>query len=270
MIAGSPEPKNFWPQMLKGLEPNHAEVPFALLYSAGGNTNEALSVSREQSEGLCNWVLEGTVRVGEQSSSIPTRLSSAHALEEFIPNFLEMIKSDTPTQLQAKDGTVPPAIVQALREHDDEESCDNAIFLPIRSTSDKVLGFLIIGVNSKKRYDDDYRLFLEMLSRQLATSLASAVLFEEETRRSNAAIELATEHRNLLAKQLAFQTHEALEFESRFRRMADMAPVGMFHYKPNGQIVYANEHWYGLTGHGRDLSVPMVCLHQPSRLILTN
>jgi hypothetical protein len=46
------------------------------------------------------------------------------------------------------------------------------VFLPIKSTSDTTLGFLILGVNPMKRYDDDYRIFVELLSRQLATSIA--------------------------------------------------------------------------------------------------
>lgn len=44
-----------------------------------------------------------------------------------------------------------------------------------RSTGQNVLGFLLIGVNPHKKYDDDYTLFIELLSRQLATSLAVSV-----------------------------------------------------------------------------------------------
>ena len=72
------------------------------------------------------------------------------------------------------------------------------------------------------------------------------------------AAELATQDRNLLSRKLAIQTHETFEIESRFRRMADMAPVGMFHINPAGYLVYANEYWYELTQQGRDFSYPMV------------
>ena len=58
------------------------------------------------------------------------------------------------------------------------------------------------------------------------------------------AAEQATHDRNLLSKKLAIQTHEALEVEARFRRMADLAPVGMFHIDPQGVLLYGNEEYY--------------------------
>jgi hypothetical protein len=46
-----------------------------------------------------------------------------------------------------------------------------------RSTADNVLGFLLVGINPHKRYDEDYTLFIELLSRQLATAMAVSTLF---------------------------------------------------------------------------------------------
>jgi PAS domain-containing protein len=48
----------------------------------------------------------------------------------------------------------------------------------------------------------------------------------------------------MLSQKLAIQTHETIELESRFRRMADLAPVGMFHIDTAGVLVYANEDYY--------------------------
>lgn len=54
----------------------------------------------------------------------------------------------------------------------------------------------------------------------------------------------ANHDRNLLSKKLAIQTHEALEVEARFRRMSDLAPVGMFHIDPAGVLLYGNNEYY--------------------------
>ena len=54
----------------------------------------------------------------------------------------------------------------------------------------------------------------------------------------------AVQDHDLLSKKLAIQTHETLEVEGRFRRMADHAPVGMFHFNPFGVLIYANEDYY--------------------------
>ena len=220
--------------------------------------NETLSVSSEQSQNLKMWALEGTVRVAEYAPSIPSRLNSENDLDDFLPYFLDLIKKDSPTVLLAKDGSLPPGIVKAIQPPGNREICEAAVFLPIRPTGENSLGFLIVGINPRKRYDEDYQLFIWLLGRQLATSIAAAVLFEDETRRARMAAELVTQDCNLLSRKLAIQTHETFEIESRFRRMADMAPVGMFHINPAGYLVYANEYWYDLMQHERDFSYPMV------------
>lgn len=96
------------------------------------------------------------------------------------------------------------------------------------TTGESILGFLVIGVNPRRPYDDDYSLFIQLLTRQLATSMASAMLFEEEIRRGQRAARLAALDRQELSKQLDLRTQEAVESETKFTRMAEFAPVGMF------------------------------------------
>ncbi|TVY84026.1 hypothetical protein LSUE1_G001789 [Lachnellula suecica] len=244
-IASSREPKDFWQQLLAGLEAENFDLPFGLLYSAGWDVNETLSESSEQSQTLKNWVLEGLVRVPEPHSTIPRRYSNDEPIEDFLPNFHEMIKSDTPTLLLTSDGTMPKCVRQNLKGENGEDIYEAAVFLPIRSTGDTTLGFSILGINPRKRFDDDYRLFIELLSRQLATSMAAALLFEDELRRGRIAAELAAHDRNLLSQKLATTKHEATALESRFRKMADLAPVGMFHIRASdGTLLYANNNYY--------------------------
>ena len=49
---------------------------------------------------------------------------------------------------------------------------------------------LLLGLNARKRFDQDYRLFLETLARQLGSNLAAARAHEEETKRSEMLAEL--------------------------------------------------------------------------------
>lgn len=174
-IASSREPKDFWQQLLRGLEVENFDLPFGLLYSAGWDVNETLSVSSEQSQTLKNWVLEGLVRVPGTPSPIPRRHSPDESIEDVLPNFQEMIKSDTPTLLLASDGSMPEYLVQNLKNSGSADVYEAAVFLPIKSTGDTTLGFLILGINPRKRFDDDYRVFIELISRQLATSMAVSV-----------------------------------------------------------------------------------------------
>lgn len=76
------------------------------------------------------------------------------------------------------------------------------------------------------------------------------------------AAELAAQDRNLLSKKLAIQRHEASELEERFRRMADLAPVGMFHVDTNGVLIYANNDYYRQISHLLHLNSLLIILVQ--------
>jgi len=93
-------------------------------------------------------------------------------MEDFLPNFLDLVRADTPTFLTAEDGSLPAFIARDIPVLDRESSCTSAVFLPIRSTGDNVVGFLMLGINPRKRYDHDYRLFVQLLSRQIASVMA--------------------------------------------------------------------------------------------------
>ncbi|KAH7327165.1 hypothetical protein BKA65DRAFT_528165 [Rhexocercosporidium sp. MPI-PUGE-AT-0058] len=233
-ISSSRDPQDFWQQLMFSLQADHPDLPFAVLYSLDGVISESASQASGSSQDR-NWTLHGKIRIPDTCSDIPIA-ATEQSMELFLPTFSELVKSDSPTLLRADDGSLPefiPRHMAAQNGHTDQP----AIFLPIHSTADNLLGFLILGLNPRKRFDADYRVFIELLTRQLATSLASAVLFEEEIRR-------AARDRHYLTKKLAIQTHEALETESRFRRMADLAPVGMYHLEPNGMIVYCNDNYH--------------------------
>ena len=94
----------------------------------------------------------------------------------------------------------------------------------------------------ENEYDEDYHLFIHLLTRQLVTSITAAVLLEDEMRQARIAAEQGTMDRTLLLRRLAIQTHEALKTENRFQHIEYMALVCMFHINLAGCLVYANEH----------------------------
>ena len=106
-----------------------------------------------------------------------------------------------------------------------------------------------MGTNPRRPFDEDYDLYVQLLARQLATSIASVVLFEEEIRRGERAARLAAQDRIELANQLAARTQEAVESEIKFTRMAELAPVGMFIADSTGRLNYCNDTWYDLSSY---------------------
>jgi PAS domain-containing protein len=107
------------------------------------------------------------------------------------------------------------------------------------------MGFLVVGVNPRRQFDDDYQSFVKLIDRQLATSLASVSLLENEIRRGLTAAEAAAIERSRLSEELAVQ-------RSRLQRIAEVSPVGMYSIDADGVLLEANDRWFEMTGHPRD------------------
>jgi PAS domain S-box-containing protein len=68
---------------------------------------------------------------------------------------------------------------------------DSAAVVPIRSTMQHQLaGFMVVGLSSRLEFDKSYRDFVELLSLQIATTIANARAYEEERKRSEALAEI--------------------------------------------------------------------------------
>lgn len=239
--------KEFWKCVLEGLEYNQFDVPFALLYSVvDGDGDEESTHSSGSAISLKSCILEGSVAVPEGHPAAPHKLDLKRSLEGFVPSFREAMRTREPTKLQTRDGTLPETLLEGINWRGFGRPCREAIIFPVRPTNgESVLAFLLLGVNPMRAYDDEYRAFTTMLNRQLATSLASVMLFEDEIRRSKNAAEAAAAQQEQLTQQLALQT-------SRLRRMAALSPLGMFYIDPNGHMLEANDRWYEMTGHSKE------------------
>lgn len=255
-IAPARNSNDFWSSLIDGLESNIHEVPFALVYSAV-DEDDSLSASSEITAGSRSWTLEGAIGYPSDHPGVLKRLDADSVTETFLPTFRDAIRAFDPTLLSRSDGSLPDTLVDGVYCRAFGDRCDAAVLCPIRSSGENVLGFLLLGVDPRRPSDDGFHMFIQLLCRQLTTSLASAVLFEEEHRRNRLAAHIAAVDRHELSQQLAIRTHEAIENENRFRRMADLAPVGMFHFSSDGMPIYANENWYEITQHPRGAEYPM-------------
>ena len=254
--AAARDLKSFWREVLKALEYNENDAPFVLLYSvidslgldfdSDASSIQSQSTHSTQSSRQC--VLEGSLGVPSGHRAAPTQIDLKSGSEFFAHVFRDAIKSDRPIFLQTDNGTLDADLLDGVDWRGFGDPCSAAVCCPIHLTSeDSVLGFLVIGINPRRPYDDDYSLFVQLLSRQLATSMASVVLFEEEIARGRRAARLAALDRIELSEQLAARTQEAAESETKFTRMAEFAPVGMFIANSEGRITYCNETWYEIS-----------------------
>jgi PAS domain-containing protein len=246
--------KDFWSRVLEGLEHNQYDVPFALLYSIGESSDsddaDTASHSSDSSISSKSCALEGSIGIPKGHVASPARLDLRRSQEGFIPAFREAMRTREPTILQARDGTLPETLLEGVEWRGYGDPCKEAIIFPVRPTNgDNVFAFLLIGINPRRAYDEDYKAFAAMLNRQLATSLASVLLFEEEVRRSRHAAETAAQQREHLSKQLELQT-------SRMKRMTEHSQLGMYLFGPDGCLLEANDRYFEMTGAPRDDNEP--------------
>jgi signal transduction histidine kinase len=247
-VAEARTVKNFWSKVLEGLDDNHFDVPFALLYSVGDADDGEFSSNSSSGSSMVMkcCVFEGGLGIPEAHPAAPPQLDLKRSREGFIPSFREAMRTREPTKLQTRDGSLPESLMEGIEWRGFGEPCREAVIFPVRpTTGENVLGFLLIGVNPRRPYDDEYISFTAMLNRLLATSLASIILFEEEIRRGKTAAEAAAMEQEHLTEQLAVQT-------SRLQRMTELSPVGLFYIDPDGLLLEANECWFEMTGHPRE------------------
>ncbi|KAK8016337.1 hypothetical protein PG993_014526 [Apiospora rasikravindrae] len=245
--------KSFWSQVQQGLEFNKEDIPFVMVYSVSDDSESDMSSMHSGS--LMHppqLVLEASLGIPAGHSCLISPLDLKTSVEGFAPYMRDsMAQAGVPILLSKDDGTLAEDLMIGFDFRGDSSDCQAIVIFPIHPTTggDSVVGFIVIGVNPRRPYDDDYKLFIHLLSRQLATSMASVVLFEEEIKRGQRAARLAALDRQELTQQLHLRTQEVEESELRFTRMAEFAPVGMFIADHEGLINYCNEMWWEVSQH---------------------
>ncbi len=145
---------------------------------------------------------------------------------------------------------LPNQLIEGIQWRGFEEVSKQFVVFPIRPTNgDSCMGFLFLGLNPRTPYDEDYQNFVSLLSRQLITSLASIVLYEEELRRGQNAVKQSARKQAQLSEKLESSEQK---FQERFATFASRAQTGIFEINPNGEYTYCNDAWYKISGLPRE------------------
>ena len=72
------------------------------------------------------------------------------------------------------------------------EPVERAVVLPLAKAGvqDSAAGFLIAGISSRLRFDDEYRGFMDLTAGHIATAIANARAYDDERRRADALAEI--------------------------------------------------------------------------------
>ena len=251
--AAARNSKAFWSSVINGFNFNEWDTPFLLLYSITDDTDDESPSTHSGATfngGTCH--LEGSLGVPAGHPAAPEMVDLRASGEGYTPYFRQALASFSPILLNTSDGSLPEFLVASLDARGFKEPTRSVVICPIvPTTGEAVYGFLILGINPRRPYDDEYVLFVQLLSRQLATSLASVVLFEEEIKRGQKAARRAAMDHYALSKELAVRTQEAQESEKKLSRMAALAPVGLFTADERGMLTFCNEALCAIIGKTR-------------------
>ncbi|KAJ6262065.1 Hybrid signal transduction histidine kinase K [Drechslerella dactyloides] len=249
--------REFWNHVLAALETNPWDAPFAILYSCCKKTDSADSeVSSAYASSLSNarvYSLECAIGVPDGHPAAPQTLDlKSNAGSGFSVAFREALNIGGNIFLSQEAGTLPADLMEGIEVQGfSDDACTAAVVCPINPNPETPLGFLILGINPRRPFDDEYRLFIQLLTRQLTTSVASVVLHEEEVHKARRAARLAALDRVELSKQLAMKAKEVEHSELKFTRLVDFAPVGIFIADLHGEIEYHNGMFSEISAHPR-------------------
>ncbi|AKT39985.1 ATP-binding protein [Chondromyces crocatus] len=151
---------------LETLGRHMATVPFALLYTLDEQGEEAQLAG---TAGLPpdHAIAQGVVRLGEEGNGV--RLGEAARSRKLV------VEEDLVARFGALPGGTWP------------ESSTTAVVLPLaRAGQERLAGMLVVGVNPRRRLDDDYVAFFDLVGNQVTSALANARTRSEERRRAEA------------------------------------------------------------------------------------
>ncbi len=231
---------DFYAQALKGLEGNGCDIPFALIYSC----EEPGDANGSAQGHVCG--LRGTLGVPPAHDAAQTTLDIESSQAGFGPQIREAMRSPEPSYFSVERGTLDPSLVDGLNTRGYKDPCRAVVVIPVQDSATKsYMAFFIMGINSRRPYDEDHRYFFEILAKQINKWMQYTILSEEKLNRDQQAqIELSA--------QLAARTQEVQISETRFATVATYAPVGIFIADRDGHLKFFNEQWYELSGHPKN------------------
>ena len=249
--------EEFWPAIIEGLQHNREEAPFAALYAAVPRYQRAASrtTSMSSSNGhpdvdslrtTRRWTLEGTLGTQYLDKVFPHDIDSEWATQHITTDFKDCILTSKVQVIPIKpESHMHPAAKS--RAYGDQ--CSTAVLIPLGRVQDgDSIGFLLLGISSRRYYDLNYKQFIRLLTRQLCSTLTAVQQSEEAARKANMQAELAALDRMLLSEKLALTEQQARDNERRFRSIASHMPMAMYELSPHGDITYANDAYYELLG----------------------
>jgi hypothetical protein len=237
---------SYWALATEILSRNDKDITFALLYSVDEN-NSTFNITRQSVLGQ-QCTLRGSFGIHEGSLAGPAHLDLQGDFG-FAPYFQQAMVAGKPITVRLDQGSPAAKLVQGVQWAGFGDPCRAAAICPITPTpseSTKALGFVVIGLNPRRPYDNDYQHFILVAIRLLSTSLTSILLHEKNIMHQERALANAEAMKLVLELQL-LESQKAAEWNFfKFKRFAERSEVGIFIIGMDGLYSYRNDAWYNI------------------------
>lgn len=240
---------HFWDVVLDVLSRNPKDVPFVALYSAESkffdDTSSRSSNRMMPVDEFQDCTLRGLFGLPDNSAAAPRKLDH-HTESGFMPYFRKAMVDRNVVLVDLREGAPAADLVRGITWKGYGDPCRAAIICPITpvSANESIMGYMVLGLNPRRPYDDVYRHFILVMARLLSTSLTSMLLHEEDIHRRERAMENAEIMKSELTLQLAATQKEVERSALKFKRFAERADIGIFIVGTNGIYSYRNDAWW--------------------------
>ncbi|KAF2634409.1 hypothetical protein P280DRAFT_463610 [Massarina eburnea CBS 473.64] len=236
--------RTYWDLVLNTLAINDKDVPFALLYAADHSSapsSSCFSSPGSRSAETDQFSLKGSIGVEAGHAIAPPGIDiRVDSSTIFHPYLMKAIKTRKPIVIHFNELEIPDGMLDGIDWKGYGDPCRSVVVCPVLpTTSEQIQGFLVLGINPRRPFDDDYQQFVHVMLRLLATSLASVVLFDDEIAQKENAIGQAARIQEQLLAELQLK-------EKKFQRFAEISDVAIFIMDSVGKYTYRNQSWYDL------------------------
>lgn len=208
------------------LDTYRSDIHFAAIYSTDPK-DHTFDLTLEATAGI----------ISEHDRILPTREPGTpqFGLDDIL---LEACRARKSIVLSTPDNTLSQNTLEQLHQHG-VLPCREIVIHPLKCfVEDNIAAVIIVGTSPLRKFDEDYRSFLRLMTSQIENGItvARGIAREKEL------------HRAQLTSEL----------ERRFWRFAEKAPVGMYMYNSNDVLTFWNEAFEGICGvSGPELGRPM-------------
>lgn len=208
------------------LDKSKSDIHFAAIYST------------DLKDHTVNLTLEATAGMSEEHNGVPSRDDSDVPQFGLNQALLEACRTREPQTLSTSDNSLTQNNLDRFEEYG-VPPCREVLIHPLKCfVEGNIAAVMIIGTSPLGKFDDDYRSFLQLMTRQIENGITVA--------------------RGIAREKELHRAQITSEFERRFWRFAENAPVGMYMYNADDVLTFWNSAFEGIIGRsGTELAQPL-------------